>query len=178
MIKEKFEQAARFHGHRCPGLAIGVRTAEEAKRILGIKEPGEKGITCMAESSACFIDGIQLLCGCTVGNGRLKFHLTGKTAFNFYTETGESVRLRLRTFEGEMTKEERIAHILTAPFEELYETGEPAVAWPAYVPTKRESGKCAVCGETADLNMLKEKGGKLICVDCLTKNEKEKKPAP
>lgn len=172
MIKERFEEAAAFHGHRCPGLAMGVRAAEEAKRILGIKEAGEKGLSCMAESRACFIDGIQLLCGCTVGNGRLKFHRTGKTAFSFYTETGESVRLLLKGTGGEMTKEERIDYILTAPLEEVYAVGRPRIPWPEYAPAKRESGVCAVCGETAEIAMLTEKDGGLICADCLTQADR------
>ncbi len=161
MIKEKFERAAAFHGHRCPGLAIGVRAAEEAVRLLGTAE-----LYCMAESSACYIDGIQALCGCTVGNGRLKFHPTGKTAFSFYTAGGEGVRLLLKPAGGGMSREEHIDFLLTAPLEEVYAVGGPRVPWPDYVPSKRESAPCAVCGEPTALAELREKDGKRVCVDC------------
>ena len=38
MIRKQYEEAARFHGHACPGLAIGVRAAAEALRLLEITE--------------------------------------------------------------------------------------------------------------------------------------------
>jgi len=161
MIREKFDRAAAFHGHKCPGLAIGVRAAAEAMRLLGSEE-----LYCMAENSACYIDGIQALCGCTVGNGRLKFHPTGKNAFSFYTAGGESVRLLLKPDEREMSREERIDYLLTAPLEEVYTVSKPRVPWPDYVPPKRESAPCAVCGEPTALSELREKDGKRVCVDC------------
>lgn len=162
MIKEKFERAAAFHGHKCPGLAIGVRAAAEAMRLLGTEK-----LSCLAESSACYIDGIQALCGCTVGNGKLKFHPTGKTAFSFYTDEGESVRLLLKQSSGEMSREERIDYLLTAPLEEVYSVGKPRVPWPDYVPPRRESAPCAVCGEMTALSELREKDGKRVCADCM-----------
>lgn len=30
-----FELAQEFHGHTCPGLAVGVRVAEAARREIG-----------------------------------------------------------------------------------------------------------------------------------------------
>lgn len=33
--REVVEQAAAFHGHMCPGLAVGIRAAELALREIG-----------------------------------------------------------------------------------------------------------------------------------------------
>lgn len=33
--KELIEQAVEFHGHMCPGLAVGIRAAELALREIG-----------------------------------------------------------------------------------------------------------------------------------------------
>ncbi len=131
MIKEKYEQAAELHGHKCPGLAMGVRAAEEAKRLLDIESVNDKSFTCIAESCACYIDGIQALTHCTVGNGRLVFNKTGQAAFNFYYgATGESVRLMLNALPTGMSRQELIDYILTAPLKKIYSVGEPVFPAP------------------------------------------------
>ena len=34
-VKDAARQAVEFHGHMCPGLAVGVRAAEIALREIG-----------------------------------------------------------------------------------------------------------------------------------------------
>ena len=38
MIQHVYKQAGDFHGHFCPGLAIGVRAAWEARERLDSQE--------------------------------------------------------------------------------------------------------------------------------------------
>ena len=71
MIKELYEKAGELHGHYCPGLAIGVRAAAAALDILSPEKKG-KNLYCIAEGRACYLDGIQVVFGTTVGNGRLE----------------------------------------------------------------------------------------------------------
>ena len=93
MIKELYEKAGELHGHYCPGLAIGVRAAAAALDILSPEKKG-KNLYCIAESRACYLDGIQVVFGTTVGNGRLEVRDSDEAAFNFYDrESGKSVRL-------------------------------------------------------------------------------------
>ena len=96
-IREYYKQAGAFHGHLCPGLAIGVRAACEAGQALGTQMADRHNhIQCLAESTACWLDGIQFVLGSTLGNGALKIDDTGKSAFSFYNpETGESLRYYL-----------------------------------------------------------------------------------
>ena len=96
-IHEYYKQAGNFHGHRCPGLAIGVRAAFEAGQALGTQMSDRHNrIQCLAESYACWLDGIQFVLGSTLGNGALKIDDAGKSAFSFYNpETGESLRYYL-----------------------------------------------------------------------------------
>ena len=35
MNKELWEKCVEFHGHECPGLAIGFRAAVEASKYIG-----------------------------------------------------------------------------------------------------------------------------------------------
>ena len=93
MIKELYEKAGELHGHYCPGLAIGVRAAAAALDILS-PEKKKTNLYCIAESRACYLDGIQVVFGTTVGNGRLEVRDSDEAAFNFYDrESGKSVRL-------------------------------------------------------------------------------------
>ena len=68
-IQSLFEKSAEFHGHRCPGLAIGVRAAVEAQKLLHIGHSADEEIVCVTENDACGVDGIQVLLGCSAGKG-------------------------------------------------------------------------------------------------------------
>ncbi len=50
-----WNECIRFHGHECPGLAIGYRATEVAINELGI--PAERAkdeeLVCVAENDAC-----------------------------------------------------------------------------------------------------------------------------
>lgn len=165
-IDEAYEYAAVLHGHKCPGLAIGVRAAEEAKRILEITDIQDKGLYCVAENSACHLDGIQALIGCTAGKGNLIMHPTGKTAFSFYhTNAGKSVRMVMKSFPHAGDRSAQTKFILHAPLDEVFSIGEARFVIP---PGKPRSGNvtCSVCGESMDENHAKYIDGKPVCADC------------
>jgi formylmethanofuran dehydrogenase subunit E len=89
------KQATDFHGHWCPGLAIGIRAAEWALKELG-KAPDEE-IVAVVETDMCGVDGIQALTGCTFGKGNLIHKDYGKSAFTFYRrKDGKAARLVAR----------------------------------------------------------------------------------
>lgn len=124
-IDEAFELAAEFHGHKCPGLAIGVRAAEEAKKIFGIENHKDKEFTCVAENRACYIDGIQVLCGCTMGKRNLQFEMTGCTAFTFsHPKAEKAVRMELIRDSHSGSREERIQILLHDPLDTLFKIEE------------------------------------------------------
>lgn len=167
MIHELFKKAGELHGHYCPGLAIGVRAAAEALRILEIEKKGHS-LYCIAESRACFQDGIQSVFGTTLGNGNLELRPRGKTAFNFYDRAaGRSVRLVLKDRPEGMSREETAEYILTAPFADVFE--QTAVHFEAPEDghgVRRPSRKCARCGENCSEPFLRVKDGELVCLDC------------
>ncbi len=166
MIHESYEKAALLHGHKCPGLAIGVRAAAEALRILEIDNIQRKDIYCVAESQACYLDGIQSLTGCTVGKGNLIYRPTGKTVFNFFlTDTGESLRLAMKELDFQGDRAAQTEYILTAPFEEIFKQGRPAFPAPER-KIKGGSTFCALCGEKAEECFMRVKDGKPVCADC------------
>jgi len=79
---EALSRAAYFHGHICPGLAMGVLAS---MAFLGKNKPSEdEEIVAVVESKACGIDAVQVLTGCTFGKGNLVFLDHGKSVFTFY----------------------------------------------------------------------------------------------
>lgn len=161
-ILELFEAAAKMHGHRCPGLAIGVRAAYIAQKHSG----ADSELYCVAEQKACFIDGIQSVSGATVGNGRLNIRLTGKAVFSFYdTASGEGIRLYFKGVPRVGDRPQQIQAVLTAPYDELFSIGKAHGEIPAYTP-RGESQPCAQCGESTERSMLVQRDGKLLCSDC------------
>ncbi len=93
--KNRIEETISFHGHSCPGLAIGIRVAEYAQQEF----PGTalSALVCVTETDMCGVDAIQYLTGCTFGKGNLMHRDYGKSAFSFYDrDTGRGIRVVLR----------------------------------------------------------------------------------
>src|SRR5512136_1823556 len=99
--EQQIRDTTRFHGHWCPGLAIGIRAAEWALKEMG-KSPTEE-IVAVVETDMCGVDAIQYLTGCTFGKGNLIHKDYGKNAFTFYRRRdGKAMRLVLKpTIYGE-----------------------------------------------------------------------------
>ena len=87
---ELIKKTIDFHGHWCPGLAIGIRAAEWALKEMG-KAPDEE-IVAVVETDMCGVDAIQSLTGCTFGKGNLIHKDYGKSAFTFFIG-GRTARL-------------------------------------------------------------------------------------
>ena len=135
-IKELYKKAGDLHGHYCPGLAVGVRAAAEALNILNV-ERGIRGLYCIAEQRACYLDGIQSVFGTTMGNRNIELRETGDTAFNFYDRAGgQSVRLFVKPQPEGLTREEKTDFILTAAFDDVFERTPVRFAAPEYTPKK------------------------------------------
>ena len=137
MIEELYEKAGELHGHYCPGLAIGVRAAASALDILNPEKKG-KNLYCIAESRACYLDGIQVVFGTTVGNGRLEVRDSNEAAFNFYDrESGRSVRLAAADMPKGLSRDEKRDFILTAPLDKVFTQTTARFEAPPDVPPKK-----------------------------------------
>lgn len=166
MNQNNWNKAVEFHGHECPGLAIGVRAGEIAMEMLGTGVSKDEELVCVTENDACGVDGIQALTGCSFGKGNLLYRGTGKQAFSFFErKSGKKVRLVLKPFTGEMSRSERQAYILNAPAEEVFTIGEPKFD----VPEKARiftTVTCQLCGEGAPEHKMRLQEGKKVCLDC------------
>lgn len=97
MIDEQtLDRVVEFHGHLCPGLAMGVAASQIALREIGPHAKDEE-VVAVVETDNCGIDAIQFLTGCTFGKGNLIHHDVGKNAFSFFRRSdGRAIRIKLR----------------------------------------------------------------------------------
>lgn len=85
--RDVLKVAEQFHGHLCPGVALGIRASAVAMNNLGIERSGldesvEESLLAIVECNNCFVDGVQLTTGCTMGNNGLIFYDLGKNALS------------------------------------------------------------------------------------------------
>lgn len=148
-----------FHGHECPGLAIGFKACEAVMEKMGLEFSKDEEVVCVTENDACGVDAIQVITGCTVGKGNLVFRGTGKMAFSFYNRlNGESLRMIVKPFEGEMDHQQRQQYILNSPVDELFHFSKPAFK----VPEKARRFAtivCENCGEGAPEHKIRIRSG-------------------
>lgn len=85
-----------FHGHICPGIALGLVASVEAVRKVEMHFDGLEDTIVMCETNNCFCDAIQFITGCTLGNNALVFEDLGKMAFSVLNRDGEGYRILLK----------------------------------------------------------------------------------
>lgn len=195
-MHEKFDDDLRetiqFHGHLCPGLALGYRAAKAALRELKADRPRDEELVAVVENDSCAADAIQFITGCTFGKGNLIFRDHGKHVYTFYNRgTGKGVRITedFRGFENdsrygdlrtrqqagedvsrelEVFKMEKTAAILRADDKEFL-TIESVTTPPPSQARIRASVRCAMCGERFMESRARVTGGKSVCIPCFEK---------
>lgn len=165
-----WERCVTFHGHECPGLALGYAVVKAAQDTLGdvFDATSDEAVVCISENDACGVDAVQVLSGCTPGKGNLIIQPTGKMAFSFYLRnSGRSVRFMLKAdaLSDYETREEKQAALLTRPWQEFYQVGEVLRAVPERARLF-DSHPCASCGESTAEPWLRVSEGSMVCLDC------------
>ena len=164
--KMLWEKAIAFHGHTCPGITIGYQAALYAIELLDLSFSKDEDIVCISENDACGVDAIQAILGCSIGKGNLLFHMTGKQAFHFYDrKRGKSVRLILKNYPANMTKEERLHYYLSLEPQDMFAVMESKIALPQTAKLF-DSYVCECCGEVTAANWIRIQDGKKLCLDC------------
>ncbi|HUV83580.1 MAG TPA: FmdE family protein [archaeon] len=193
------KNAIQFHGHQCPGLAIGIRVSEVVLRELG-KPARDEEMVAIVETDSCSVDAIQVLTGCTFGKGNLIYNDFGKPVFTFLNrENNKAVRISLNKDAFEMDEEHRSLfakvrnktaseaerelftqkhikksnEVLDLPEEKLLiiEHVKPEPIQKARI---HESLDCVVCNEPVMETRVKLLNGEAHCIPCfegLTKNK-------
>jgi len=187
-LSEDFMRCAAFHGHICPGLAMGYRAARAALDYLKAQRSIDDEIVAITETDACSVDAIQVLTGCTLGKGNLILRDYGKMVCYFLSRnSGKGVRLAARptrlerpgqghevaperielSYEGaypefkpEVTKE-----ILELPIEKIFDIRDVEMEIP--LRAKIEISEiCEVCREPVMPSKVLLFEGCRVCAEC------------
>lgn len=94
-------RAGEIHGHFCPYLALGVMAGVHAMRELGATSEGMEDLMAVVETNSCFLDGVQLVTGCTVGNNALVYRDVGKTTMTLVSRENSDDGVRIHVKERE-----------------------------------------------------------------------------
>ncbi len=188
---DSMSRAVCFHGHICPGLAIGASAS--LSFLKGKERSEDEEIVAIVENDACGVDGIQALLGCTFGKGNLIFKDHGKSVYTFFDRNTErGWRYSLKEFpqpddgamglfskvrSGEATPEEkdrfrrlwvdRAARVLEAG-EDLFDITEVG----GELPEKArifDSFICHDCGEKTGTHRTVEMDDERYCIPCSKK---------
>jgi formylmethanofuran dehydrogenase subunit E len=199
--EEDFRKCVEFHGHACPGLAMGYVAAKAAMSWLGEKRSEDEEIAAIVETDACGADAVQVITGCTFGKGNFLFRDYGKTAFSFLSRaTGKGIRLYAKpnavsrsaeyralsekVSSGAAGEEElkefselhmaRTLNVLKMTVDDLYELQEVTMPLP---PRARilDSVPCSRCGESAMASRLIRTKEGLLCRSCQAEISKTRK---
>jgi len=191
-----FTKCVEFHGHICPGLAIGFQAARTLMERLRVRKAPDEELLAIVETDACGADAIQVTTGCTFGKGNFIFENYGKHAFSLVDrKRRKAMRVCLRpdAFEADpeylslsekvqndeaspkelaqfrQFQQERTQKILDADAESLFKIEEIS---PDIPPKARiiESGTCDFCGEPTKMDLLRKIDGKSACIPCVQEN--------
>lgn len=189
---QALQECIRFHGHFCPGLAIGFKAAEELMRILQAKKAGDEELFAIVETDACGADAIQVIAGCTFGKGNFFFLDYGKHAFTLGSrQRDKAVRASLRsareTFDPDFVSlfevmrsknataqerskffqlREKVARrIVDMEIDKLFIMRDVAIEFPPRAPVVL-SEVCPKCNEPVRFDYLQDFKGVLLCPSC------------
>ena len=189
---DDLRETIQFHGHLCPGLALGYRVAKAALRELDAERPGDEELIAIVENDSCAVDAIQFITGCTFGKGNFVFRDYGKHVYTLHNRrTGKGVRisedyggfqndprypeLKKRMDSGEDVgaemqtfKMEKASAILAADEGELLKVS-PATALPPPEAKIWASVRCAECGERFMESRGRTRQGRIVCIPCFEK---------
>ena len=146
-----WQRCIDFHGHSCPGLAIGFKAVEALKQQMGPVCENDEELVCVTENDACGVDAVQVLTGCSLGKGNLLYRERGKMAFSFFNRTtGQNVRMvfKLPVSRKDVGREELQQIILHADPAELFHFSLPSFSVPEKARIFDKIGR-ASCRERA-----------------------------
>jgi len=195
LSSDQFKKCLDFHGHLCPGLAMGYQAAVAGMQWLAARRSEDEEIVAVVETDACGVDAIQVITGCTFGKGNFIYRDYGKHAFTFFNrDTGKGVRVSRKAAPQEpldpehralldkirrdiATPEERAEfdrrheaasrRILDQPPEVLFTLKEVTVPLPEKARIE-PSVTCAHCGEPTMATKLERVEGERLCRGCLS----------
>lgn len=181
-----------FHGHMCPGLAMGIQAAQIALDEFG-PDDTDDALVAVVETDMCAVDAIQFMTGCTVGRGNLIHRDHGKNAYTFSgRKSGRAVRIsakpgawrrdpehsrlfaKVLAGEASVDEEARLWELHHRESDRILETDPGEIFEVSDVDSPPEpkrqihpSVPCAECDEETQEPKLTDVDGRRLCTACL-----------
>ncbi|MFX4260701.1 FmdE family protein [Pelotomaculum propionicicum] len=188
--KTSWEKTVEFHGHECPGLAIGYRATELALQELGTDRSVDEELIAIVEHNSCGVDALQTLAGCSFGKGNLFYKDLGKSVYTIARrKDSNAVRVAVKygaTFDPDFRTlkeraasasatekdralyrealQKRIKSILSAG-SEVFDVRRVAIELPRPASIY-QTLQCSVCGEGVMEPRARLKDGRVVCIPC------------
>jgi formylmethanofuran dehydrogenase subunit E len=168
-----YQDMIRFHGHSCPGLAIGYRMTNAGLNYLHQHRAEDEELVAIVENNACGVDALQFISGCTFGKGNFIFKDYGKHVYTFYdrkSRKGVRISFNQNSLPENLNKDrdELINWILNADEKDIVCVSEVHIEEPE--PARIfKSIPCSVCGEATMETRTRDINGKPVCIPCAEK---------
>ncbi len=184
-----------LHGHKCPGMALGLRLGAEAMNALGVERARDTQLLALLElgdhhCTHCLADGVQIITGCTLGKEnliKLGYGKLGVTIVDRATKRAVRVVPRpeaqaaMRTtpfftdyrekfvpFSAvpDMLVEPLVRKVLEAPREAIVQVGDiQRLDGPIQV-TSLATFRCERCGDLVAEPYGRLSAGSRLCIPC------------
>lgn len=98
MPERLIEDSVRFHGHLGPFLILGLKAGLFANEVLGKDYFKTRAIikTEPTPPCSCFVDGVQIATGCTMGKGNIQLK-RGNGLSAFFIKGNKKLELSLKS---------------------------------------------------------------------------------
>ncbi len=194
-LKDYFDVAVEFHGHKCPAMPMGLRAGMAAMKALGVGRAKDKELVVESETgeghaAGCFLDGVMVATGATYGKGNIKKLFYNKMAFTLIeAKSGKGIRVSLKPefFEKALqspfvqerkkgvppqdispeTTNPLVERILNLPEAEFLNISKVLQKEVKKGSPNFEVKRCSKCGEAVFTDKLKKTpDGRLLCIPC------------
>ena len=198
--KDWLEYGFKFQGHKCPSMVMGLRAGAAAMNKLGVKRANDEELFLFVDVgrdhwATDFVDGLQIITGCTLGKGNIKRTHKGKLSFVLIdTKKNKAIRVVPRAeavlsfrktnfFQRYRRKgipasevppeivEPLIEFVMNTPEEKLIKISDVFDYNFNLEPRSFNSFVCEECDEIIIEEYGRIKGDRMVCMDCASKKE-------
>ena len=179
-LQPQLKALGAMHKHLCPRQILGVRMGLYAGELLGLELPQhDKRLFTFVETDGCFVDGVTVSTGCSVGHRTLRLMDYGKVAASFVdTKTERAIRIwpspqcrvlarnYAPTAPNSWQAQFEAYQVMPAP--ELLSVSRITLRIDLKELIARPGGKvhCAVCGEEILNQRNTIRNGQVLCHSC------------
>lgn len=179
-LRSLLEASAARHEHLCPRQVLGVRFGLAGGAVLGLSLPRrDKRLLVIVETDGCFVDGVEVATGASVGHRTLRVEDYGKMAATFVDVDADRAlrvapRSQVREQAGGYAPEEQSHYdaMLYAyqvmPDEELFSIQEVSLVRPVQELISHPGLRvvCDQCGEEIFNEREIYRDGLYLCKAC------------